>query len=376
MTSTRRSFLGAAVGAGLCAPLAAAGLQPARPAPTGMRMLILGGTGFTGPHIVRAALARGHSVTLFNRGKTHPGLFPQLEHLAGDRDKGDLASLQGREFDVVVDTSGYVPAHVDATARLFGDKCKHYTMVSSISVYGAFGARAATLDETAEVSVVDDDKVAAVDTIRASMPFYGALKARCEAAAEAAMPGRVACIRPGLIVGPGDNSDRFTWWPVRVDRGGEVLAPGEPDAPVQCIDARDLAEWIVHAFENQVVGVYNAVGFTGTVTMGDLLSGCKCATSAAVELTWASEQFLQEHDVGAWMEMPLWIPSERRSRVVNTRAVNNGLRFRPLADTIRDTLQWARTERGDGPFERTGVKPDKERALLQAWHRQAKAAGR
>lgn len=369
MSTSRRSFLGGLAAAGLGAPLLKPRRAPDRPeAPQQLRVLILGGTGFVGPHIVRAALARGHQVTLFHRGKTNPGLFPELEHLKGDREKGDLAALQGREFDAVVDTSGYVPAHVAATAALLAKTCRHYTFVSSISVYAAFGERAGSLDESAELDTVADDKVADVDTIRGSMPFYGALKARCEAAAEAAMPGRVANVRPGLIVGPGDTSDRFTWWPHRVDLGGEVLAPGDPDGQVQCIDARDLAAWFVHCFEQQVVGVFNADGFAGPVTMQELLHGCKCATSSSVTFAWASEEFLREQQVGPWMQMPLWIPREGRSLVDNRRAVQHGLRFRPLGDTIKDTLQWCKQERGDKPFLRTGLLPEREAELLRLWH--------
>jgi 2'-hydroxyisoflavone reductase len=363
--------------ASAAAALPVATALPARRAPSRttappgpQKILILGGTSFLGPHFVRAALARGHTVTLFNRGKTNPGLFPDLEKLIGDREKGDLEALAGRAFDAVVDTSGYVPAHVTATAQLFADKCKHYTFVSSVSVYGSFGERAVLLDEDSEVSTVSDEDVAKVNTIRQSMPFYGPLKARCEAAAEAAMPGRVVNIRPGLIVGPDDPTDRFTWWPVRIDRGGEVLAPGDRDGRVQFIDVRDLAEWMVHCLEQNVVGVHIANGFAGPVTMEQVLIGCQCASAVPSTLVWASEEFLQQNQVGAWMEMPLWIPRDGRSLVRNDKANAAGLRFRPIADTIRDTLQWAKTARGDKPFARTGVKADKEQALVGKWREQ------
>ena len=229
--STRRTFLGSVAAATAIAPFANAAARAVRP-PAAKQILVLGGTAFLGPHFVRAAIANGHKVTLFNRGKTNPGLFPDLEQLRGDREKGDLESLKGREFDAVVDTSGYVPAHVEATAKLFAEKAKHYQFISSISVYGQFGERPDVIDETAVVGTVGDEDVAKVSTIRQSLPFYGPMKARCEAAAEAAMPGKVSNLRPGLIVGPGDSSDRFTWWPVRVDQGGEVLAPGDPGGQV------------------------------------------------------------------------------------------------------------------------------------------------
>jgi len=374
---TRRSFLQSLAGAGLALPLAAAASPAASPwriAPRHgpQRILVLGGTGFLGPHFVRSALAKGHTVTLFHRGKTGVDLFKELEHLKGDREKGDLDALKGREFDAVIDTSGYVPAHVEATSKLFANVAQHYQFISSVSVYRAFGQSPADVDESAEVAEVEDDKVASVSTIRQSMPFYGALKARCEAAAQAAMGGKVAVLRPGLIVGPGDTTDRFTWWPVRVDRGGEVLAPGNPDGKVQVIDARDLADWMVHALEARLAGVYNAVGFAGPVSMQELLHGCKCATNKPVTFTWVAEDFLLGNDVGPWMEMPLWIPAGNRGRIVNDKAISAGLVFRPLADTIRDTLQWARTERGDRPFDRTGLQPQKETALLAKWHAQQK----
>lgn len=372
--STRRSFLSSLAVAGAAAPLAArlpawANLPP-------QKILVLGGTDFLGPHFVRAALAKGHTVTLFNRGKTNPGLFPDLEQLRGDREKGDLASLQGRTFDAVVDTSGYVPAHVEATAKLFADKAQHYQFISTISVYGQLGQRAETVSEDTPVSEVAEDKqedAAKVSTRRQSMQFYGPLKARCEAAAEAAMPGRVSNIRPGLIVGPGDPTDRFTWWPVRIDRGGEVLAPGDPDGHVQFIDVRDLADWMLHCIEQRVTGVYNANGFAGRVSMADLLCACKCATSKPVTLVWASEEFLAENKVGPWMQMPLWIPRDGRSVVANQRAIDKGLRFRPVGDTVRDTLQWAQTERGDKPFQGTGLPEARERELLAKWHEATKA---
>jgi 2'-hydroxyisoflavone reductase len=368
MIATRRSFLGSMAAAGVSLPLAARALRDLTAARAPLKILVLGGTSFLGPHLVRAAQARGHVLTLFNRGKTNPGLFPELEKLQGDREKGDLAALKGRSFDAVIDTSGYVPAHVEATAKLLADKVKHYTFISSISVYGSLGERPDVVDENADVGKVGDDDVAKINTIRQSMSFYGPLKARCEAAAEAAMPGRVANIRPGLIVGPGDPSDRFTWWPVRIDRGGEVLCPGDPAGEVQVIDVRDLAAWMVHCAEANVVGVHNADGFAGTVTFGEFLAACKCATSTPATLTWASDEFLEKSEVGPWMEMPLWLPTARRGHVANSKAIAAGLRFRPLAETIRDTLQWAKQERGDKPFERTGVKADKEQKLLLAWH--------
>lgn len=377
--SSRRSFLAAMAAAGVASPLVGAAPSgrtrtPARPA--NRKILVLGGTAFLGPPFVRAALANGHTVTLFNRGRTNPGLFPELEQLRGDREQGDLDALKGREFDAVVDTSGYVPAHVEATAKLFAGSATHYQFISTISVYGSFGARPDVITEQTPVATVGDDDAAKVSTIRQSMPFYGPLKARCEAAAEAAMPGRACTIRPGLIVGPGDGSDRFTWWPVRIDKGGAVLAPGDPDGHVQFIDVRDLAAFMLHCLEQGTAGVFNATGFAGRVSMAEVLGACKCATSNAVELVWASEQFLVDNKVQPYMQMPLWIPRDGRSVVDCSRAIAAGLGFRPIADTVRDTLHWAKTGRGDKPFARTGLPAEREAELITKWRQQQTEGGR
>ena len=371
--SSRRSFLGSLAATGAAAPwLAAASERPPRAPSRGKKILVLGGTAFLGPHFVRLALAAGHTVTLFNRGKTNPELFKDLEQLRGDREKGELDALKGRTFDAIVDTSGYVPAHVEATAKLFAETAVHYQFVSTISVYGAFGDRPDTIDEATEVATVGDEDVAKVSTIRQSMSFYGPLKARCEAAAAAAMPGRVCTIRPGLIVGPGDTSDRFTWWPVRIDRGGEVLAPGDRDGHVQFLDVRDLAAWMLHCLEQNVTGVHNATGFAGRTSMQEVLGACKCATSTPVELVWVSEEFLAAEKVQPYMQMPLWIPRDGRSVVDCKKAIAAGLRFRPIADTVRDTLHWAKTERGDKPFGRTGLPAERERELIAKWRKEGK----
>lgn len=371
--SSRRSFLGSLAAAGAAAPwLTAASERPPRSPSRGKKILVLGGTAFLGPHFVRLAQAAGHTVTLFNRGKTNPELFQDLEQLRGDREKGELDALKGRTFDAIVDTSGYVPAHVEATAKLFADTAAHYQFISTVSVYGAFGDRPDTIDEATEVATVGDEDVAKVSTIRQSMSFYGPLKARCEAAAAAAMPGRVCTIRPGLIVGPGDTSDRFTWWPVRIDRGGEVLAPGDRDGHVQFLDVRDLAAWMLHCLEQNVTGVHNATGFAGRTSMQEVLGACKCATSTPVELVWASEEFLAAEKVQPYMQMPLWIPRDGRSVVDCKKAIAAGLRFRPIADTVRDALQWAKTERGDKPFGRTGLPAERERELIAKWRKEGK----
>jgi len=354
--------------AGACASLPlAAHSHGIRPATKPLKILVLGGTSFLGPHFVRAAMAKGHELTLFNRGKTRPKLFAELEQLRGDRDKGELAPLKGRKWDAVLDTSGYVPGHVSAAAEMLRDNVGHYQFISTISVYGSFDKRPQNVSEEAPVTTVSDEVNAGIKTIRESFRHYGAMKARCEAAAEAAMPGRVSNIRPGLIVGPLDPSDRFTWWPVRIARGGEVMAPGDRDGHSQFIDARDLASWMLQCIEANVTGVYNAVGFAGRTSMAEVLGACKCATSKDVTLTWASEEFLRENRVRPYSQMPLWIPREGRRMVQNAKAMAKGLNFRPIAETIRDTLQWAETERGDKAY-RTGLRPEHEKELLAKWH--------
>lgn len=326
-----------------------------------MKILILGGTAFLGPELVRAAQARQHTLTLFNRGKTNPGLFPEVEKLHGDRD-GHLEALKGRAWDAVIDTSGYVPRIVSASATLLARSVRQYVFVSSISVYPDFSKPGLT--EEAPVAVLPEG--AAEETSRGEN--YGAFKAACEKAAEAAMPGRVTSVRPGLIVGPGDASDRFTYWPARIARGGDVLAPGDPAAPVQFIDARDLAAFIVKLVEDGHTGTYNAVGPKGVLTMEELLHGCKVVLGADARFTWVPDVFLGEQEVGAWMELPLWIPAAEGAglgAISHARALAHGLTFRPAGDTIRDTQAWHAGR--SGPTMKIQLKPEKEAAVLRAW---------
>src|SRR5688572_19832884 len=245
-----------------------------------MKILILGGTAFLGPELVEAAQQHGHELTLFNRGRTNPHVFPDLEKLRGDRDpKKDegLKALEGRKWDAVIDTSGYVPRIVSASAELLAPNIKQHGFVSSISVYPE--DHRAGADESAPVGKMQDEPV---ETMGASFENYGPLKALCEQAAERAMPGRATNVRPGLIVGPGDPTDRFTYWPVRIDRGGEVLAPSPQDAPVQFIDVRDLAEWIIKLVQDGHAGLFNATGPRGKLSFAEFLYGCKAATNSVV----------------------------------------------------------------------------------------------
>jgi 2'-hydroxyisoflavone reductase len=328
-----------------------------------MKILLIGGTVFLGRHIVDAALARGHEVTLFNRGQHNPELFPEVEKLRGDRD-GGLDALKGRTWDVAIDTCGYLPRIVAASATLLADAVSHYTFVSSCSVYpdDAVGA-----DENTPVVRLADPTT---EEFRGEA--YGGLKALCEEAAEAAMPGRVLNVRPGLIVGPHDPSDRFTYWPVRVARGGEVLAPNRPEAPVQVIDGRDLALWIVKMAEARTVGVFNATGPMYRMTLGEVLETSKAALGSDAAFTWVSDEFLKEQTVGGWIELPLWVPDGGIEGIFSTninKAIAAGLTFRPLAETVRDTVAWNATRPADREW-RAGLKPEREAELLRLWHQQ------
>ncbi len=322
-----------------------------------MRILVLGGTQFLGRAVVEAALARGDNVTLFNRGRTRPGLFPDAEHLVGDRD-GDLAALETGEWDVVVDPSGYVPRVVRASAELLAPRVGRYLFVSSISAYA----------DVSRPGVAEDAPLAelAEETEDHRSEAYGALKALCEEAVLDVYGERATIVRPGLIVGPWDPTGRFTYWPVRIADGGEVLAPGEPAAPVQVIDARDLGAWIVELAARDVEGVFNATGPERPLTIERMLEECRATTGSDARFAWASTEWLVEQGVGEWLELPLWLADPAYAgmlRVDVSRAVAAGLRFRPLAETIADTLAWVRS--GESPADPpAGLDRDRERELL------------
>lgn len=329
-----------------------------------MRILIIGGTVFLGRHLTETALRLGHTVTLFNRGRTRPDLFPDIEKLRGDRRAGDLAALNGHSWDAVIDTSGYIPREVHLSAEILADQVDHYTFISTLSVYS--DESTPYQDENAPVGVLEDDSIETVNG-----ETYGPLKVLCEQAALTALPGRALVIRPGLIVGPYDPSDRFTYWPVRAARGGVILAPGRPERRVQFIDGRDLAEWILYLVEHSITGVFNAAGPAQPVTMGDLLAQCQAAAGVSAELTWVDDAFLLAQEVGAYVEMPLWVPPSYQAfdTFRFERAVAAGLLHRPVADTIADTLAWHRTRPADHAW-RAGLSPEREMALLQAWRAQ------
>ncbi len=337
----------------------------------GLRVLILGGTVFLGRHLVEAAVARGHRVTVLNRGRSGPGLFPDLEHLHGDRD-GDLSALAGRTWDACIDPSGYLPRQIRATAERLRASIGHYTFVSSGSVYPLDGPKG----EDCPVLQLED--AASEDIAR----DYGPLKAACErTAVEEYGAGRVLTVRSGLIAGPWDPTNRFTYWPLRVARGGEVLAPSGPDYGVQFIDARDQAEWILACAERGLSGTFNCTGPEQPLPLGRLLQACLPAAAGEATFTWVTDDFLLEQAVEPWMELPLWIPPGGGTLhdMPVGRALAAGLRFRPVEQTVAETLAWAR-ERAGGwpppdsagrPRPQAGLDPEKEVRLLEAWHGRA-----
>ena len=339
-----------------------------------MKLLILGGTRFLGRHVVAAARARGHEVTLFNRGN-YESKELDVEIIKGDRHT-ELHKLKGRRWDAVVDTSGHLPRAVRAAAEVLADEVERYVFISTQNAYK--DVTVPGIDETYPRGTLTSeqlDRAYAIDTSGqpAYAELYGGLKALCEQAAEEVMPNRVLIIRPGLIVGPYDYTDRFTYWPVRVARGGEVLAPGRPDRFIQFIDVRDLAEWTVSMIERKATGAYNAHGVPKQTSMQDLLDECKSVTGSDAQFTWATEDFLLQENVAAWSELPLWLPEEAAPHLKGfmfispDKAIAAGLTYRPLSETIRDTLTWYKTNRANDELK-AGLDRDKERPLLYKWH--------
>jgi 2'-hydroxyisoflavone reductase len=326
-----------------------------------MNILIIGGTRFVGRAIAEDALARGHQVTLFHRGQTNPDLFPGAEHILGDRD-GELTNLGDRQWDAVIDTCGYVPRIVGLSAEYLKDRVKRYIFISTISVYSESTERGR--DEDAELATLTDET-----TEEITGETYGGLKVLCEQIAERIMPGRVLVIRPGLIVGPHDPTNRFTYWPVRVRRGGDVLVPGDGSYPAQFIDVRDLAAFTLHMTEQQATGIFNATGPDVALTLMDVLKAAQAVTGSSVEYVHATAEFLAEKEVAPWMEMPLWIPSEAGAALMAVsvqRGIDAGMRFRPLAETIRDTLAWYDSIQGDEQTWSAGMKAERETELIAA----------
>src|SRR5262249_8666491 len=338
-----------------------------------LRILILGGTGFTGPYQVRYALNRGHKVTTFNRGKTNPGELPkEVEQLIGDRN-GQLNALRNRQWDVAIDNPTTLPAWVRDAAQILKGNVERYVFISTISVYAD---TTQGVDETGPLAKYDgsDPYKETLEAVKASgYKTYGPLKVLSEQEAEKWFPGKALIVRPGLIVGPGDQTDRFTYWPVPLDRGGEVIAPGSPSDPVQFIDARDLAEWTIRMAENRETGIYNATGPAKPLEIGQMLDGIKDALHQSAKFTWLPAEFLRQQKVEAWSDMPVWAGDELGlSRTKIDRALAKGLTFRTLAETARDTLAWFKSLLQDRQSKlHAGLKPEREAEVLKAWKKRA-----
>jgi 2'-hydroxyisoflavone reductase len=343
-----------------------------------LKILILGGTGFIGSFQVRYALSRGHEVTVFNRGQSHPGILPpEVEQLIGDRN-GQLEALKGRKWDVVIDNPTTLPVWVRDAAQILKGNVERYVFISTISVYSDKSQPglnesgplltyegAAAMNETPETLLASNGAL------------YGPLKVISEREVENWFPGQTLIIRPGLIVGPGDETDRFTYWPLRVARGGEVLAPGEATDPVQFIDVRDLAEWTIRMAEQGATGTYNATGPRKKFTIGEMLEGIRQVTKSDAQFTWVKAEFLAAQKVWAWSAMPVWIPAQSElagfCQISIQKALGKELTFRSFSDTTQATLDWIRQQ----PSERqanlkAGITAERETEVLAAWHARTK----
>ena len=324
-----------------------------------MKILIIGGTRFLGRHLVEAALARGHEVTLFNRGKSNPELFKQVQTIRGDREK-DLDQIAGK-YDAVIDTCGYFPRIVRMSAEALKSKARSYVFISSISVYAGFSKIG--INESDPVGKIEDETIEEI-----TGESYGPLKALCENAVQDVFDEQALIVRPGLIVGPHDPTDRFTYWPVRVARGGDVLTPEKPDVPIQIIDVRDLSDFVIELLQQNEFGVFNATGPAHELTLGAMLNACKQVSGSDANFKWASVEFLNQNQVAPWSDMPVWVPNVPEdagfSCVDISKAMRSGLKFMPLEKTIRDTIDWA-TGRPETHGWKAGLSAKREGELLR-----------
>ena len=320
-----------------------------------MHILLIGGPKFVGRALIDSALNAGHKVTMFNRGKTNADLYPEVEKLRGDRD-GELDALKGRAWDAVIDTSGYVPRVVRQSAELLADAVGRYVFISTISVYPEI---AGSTEDSTLITLEDE-------TTEEVAKAYGGLKVLCERAVQDVYGDRALIVRPGLIVGPYDPTDRFTYWVIRAARGGEMIAPENPDYPVQVIDVRDLAGWTLRKTEAGTSGAFNATGPEKPVPFGEMIDTAKQISASDAQSVWVSAEFLAEHEVAPWSQIPLWIPGEAWGTVNIDRALAAGMTFRSLADTVRDTLDWVSREPRPLPLQ-AGLTPEREAELLAAW---------
>jgi 2'-hydroxyisoflavone reductase len=368
----RRQFMAAA---SLTAASVATSSWGAEKARQPLQILLLGGTRFIGVPITELAMKRGHTVTFFNRGKTNADVLPQVERITGDRN-GEIDGLKDRKWDAVIDTSAYVPRVVKLSAELLAPNVGQYLFVSSISVYPSFSE---PRTEESRVGTLQDDTVEKVDA-----ETYGPLKALCEKAAEAAMPGRVTVLRPGLIVGPHDSTDRFTYWPARAARGGEMLAPGTPRDRIQIIDARDLAAFALDTLERHVYGTFNLVSPPGMFTMGDVVNESIRAAKSLVKpsppprAVWASAAFLEKQKVSGWSDMPVWLAASGDdaafAETSSARALKEGLKITPMRKTVHDTLEWHLTRpEAERAKLKAGIDAAREQEVLAAWRTESTA---
>jgi 2'-hydroxyisoflavone reductase len=330
-----------------------------------MNILIIGGTKFLGRHLVDSALVRGHQVTLFNRGQTNPNLFPNVETILGDREH-DINKLSDRAWDAVIDTCGYVPRIVRESGVGLEGSVGRYVFISSISVYPDSILHKIGIDESDPIGKLEDETVEKI-----SDETYGPLKALCEKTIMDLYGERGLVVRPGLIVGPNDPTDRFTYWPVCVAKGGDVLAPEKPEVTVQLIDVRDLSDFIIRLIEDEASGIYNATGPDYELTFDTMLKTCKQVSGSDANIHWASVEFLEQNKVAPWSDMPVWVPDSEEyqgfSHVDVSKAIKAGLKFRPLEETVRDTLAWVNTRPTDHEW-RAGLQSEREQELLSLLH--------
>jgi 2'-hydroxyisoflavone reductase len=364
MTGSRRDFIKAtalaAAAAGLPGAASANEKQARGDVARPQDILILGGTGFIGPHMVREALRRGHAVTLFNRGRTNNALFPDVETIKGDRDNG-LDGLEGRRWDAVIDNSGYVPRHVQDSARLLAPNCDRYIFISTVAVYEDIPN---ATDEDSPLATLADETVEEI-----TGETYGPLKALCEKRAAAEFDAeRLAILRPTYICGPGDHTDRFSYWPIRTRKGGEMLWPGTPDDVLQIVDVRDLARFTIDCVDRAIGGTFNMVNEPHAYTMGKLLEDCRSVTAADVDPVWVTEDFARAQGLNPGAQLPIWQGSNDAFGVSAARAVAAGMHMRPERETARDLLAWWDTlpEKRRANLK-AGPSADKEAEVLAAW---------
>ena len=366
MKNSRRDFikagaLGAAVAAAGLPAVSLAGdkLQQGKPQKP-LDILILGGTGFIGPHMVREALRRGHSVTLFNRGRSNNTLFPDLETIKGDRDNG-LDGLKGRKWDAVIDNSGYVPRHVQDSARLLAPNVGRYLYISTVSVYADYSI---TNYEDSPLATIADETVEEV-----TGETYGALKALCEKRAAAEFEAdKFTILRPTYICGPGDHTDRFSYWPIRTRKGGEMLWPGTPSDPVQIVDVRDLAYFTIDCLDHSINGTYNMVNPAGNYTIGKLLQDSQAVTATKVDAIWMDEAFLAANGLVGGRDLPVWHGATDAMDVSAEKALAAGFQHRPERETARDLLTWWDTLSEERHAKlKAGITAEKEAEVIAAW---------